>query len=168
MGKLVAVVLIVEAIPVGILVSAALDRSLQRRPRFSLRLSLFLLGIALPDLAVIGGFAVGLIADGAFSLVMAGLIWGLTLLTLAPSLLFAGRGPTPGPPDGGGDDFGPGDGWPPAPRPRGGIPLPDAEQSPVRLRGHAPTRRPVRPRRPAREPGRAPSRLRLLPLERPS
>lgn len=160
MVTLVVVVLAVEAIPVGILVSAALDRSLERRRRFPLRFCVFLLSVALPDLVVIGGAAVGLIADASFSLVMAGLIWGLMLVALAPCVLFRGPGSNPGPSDDG-DDLGPGDDRPPPPWPGGGIPLPDAEQSPVRLRGHASARRSAYPRRPAHDPGRSPSPRRL-------
>ncbi len=49
----------------------------------------------------------------------------------------------------------------PKPRPDGGVPLPDARQSDVRLRGHGSLRdqRPVPERRPAREPERAPRRV---------
>ncbi len=159
MVTLIMVVLTVEAIPVGILVSAAFDHSLERRPRFRLRFALFLLSVALPDLVVIGGYALGLITD-AFPMVLAGLGWGLALVTLAPVLLFRGSGSSPGSSDDG-DDFGPGGDPTPSPLPGGGIPLPDADPWPVRLRGHFSARRSVRPRRPAREPGRAPSRRRL-------
>ena len=49
---------------------------------------------------------------------------------------------------------------PPSGQPRGGIPLPDAEQSRVRLRDHTrlADRLPKRVRRPAREPERTPVR----------
>lgn len=67
--------------------------------------------------------------------------------------------------DGDGDD-----GWgrrpkappPPPQRPRGGIPLPDAEPASVRLRDHnrLGDHLPRRERRPAREPGRQPVRTR--------
>jgi hypothetical protein len=48
----------------------------------------------------------------------------------------------------------------PSDRPRGGIPLPDAEQSRIRLRDHRrlADRLPRRVRRPAREPARRPVR----------
>lgn len=166
MVTLVMVVLLVETMPVGILVSAALDRSLHRRPRFPLRFTLFLVGVALPDLATIGGFGLGLIGDAAaVPLVMGGLMWGLALAALASFVLFYGPGSNPGPSDDGGDDFGPGDDRPRLPRPGGGIPLPDAVQSPMRLRGHPPARRAVRPRRPepAPRPSRSPRRLPLPP-----
>jgi hypothetical protein len=47
--------------------------------------------------------------------------------------------------------------------PSGGIPLPDAEPAPVRLRGHERLAdlRPRRVRRPAREPARTPVRRRV-------
>ena len=159
-------VLAVETIPLGILVSAALDRSLQRRSRFSVRFALFSVIVALPELVVLLGFAVGLIGEAAFSLVMCGLMWGLTLVALAPFLLFQGPRSNPGQWDDGGDDSAPENDRPTPPRPRGGIPLPDAEQSRRRLRGYSSARRAVLPRRSAREPKPTPSHLRLL-LPRP-
>lgn len=57
-----------------------------------------------------------------------------------------GRGPQSGPPK-------------PPDTPRGGLPLPDAQPTRVRLRDHArPALTPQRPRRSAREPERAPER----------
>jgi hypothetical protein len=71
-------------------------------------------------------------------------------------------------PESGGDNGGSDDGWGnlPAGRPGsggwpgGGLPLPDAEQSRVRLRepGRIGQRLPTRQRRPAREPAREPVR----------
>ena len=77
-------------------------------------------------------------------------------------MLFRHSGPRQGP-----SDPGPGDGWgngprppePPRPdRPRGGIPLDDATPARVRLRGQGrlADKLPMRARRPAREPDRAP------------
>jgi hypothetical protein len=79
-------------------------------------------------------------------------------LMLVPALLFGNPGSS-GPSD---SDGGGGGGPPPEPptppaAPRGGIPLPDAEPSPRRVRDHAspgPTRVPRR--RPAHEPTRSP------------
>ena len=82
--------------------------------------------------------------------------------------LLLGRHSKPGPPDP--ND---GDGWgkgPPRPepfdpdRPRGGIPLDDAEPARVRLRGEGRMAdlRPRRARRPAREPDRAPARTPVI------
>jgi hypothetical protein len=65
-----------------------------------------------------------------------------------------------------GSDGGGGSEPPPRPKrpdaPRGGIPLPDATQARVRLRGHErlADSLPARERRPAREPGRIPIRAR--------
>jgi hypothetical protein len=67
------------------------------------------------------------------------------------------------------DDPNPGDGWgkaprgpkkPPPDKPRGGIPLDDAQPARMRLRGKGRLSdlRPRRPRRPAREPDRRPVR----------
>ena len=49
----------------------------------------------------------------------------------------------------------------PKPRPDGGVPLPDARQSDVRLRGHGSLRdhRPAPERRPVHEPAPAPRRV---------
>jgi hypothetical protein len=88
-------------------------------------------------------------------------IWLFSAILLAPAVLFRDSG-WPGPADG--DEGGGGGGPPPAPLPpappRGGIPLPDADQASIRLRDHgrAGWRR-LRPRRAAREqkPARAPS-----------
>jgi hypothetical protein len=70
---------------------------------------------------------------------------------------------TPNRTDSEGDDgWGRGPKVPPPPRvpPRGGIPLPDAAQSSVRLReaGRISEQLPGRQRRPSREPGRQPGR----------
>jgi len=81
-------------------------------------------------------------------------------LILVPILLYR----RPGPPADSSDDEGGGGRGPeppPArpPRPRGGVPLPDAEQARLRIREHG--RRLAgarRSRRPAREPGRRPVR----------
>ncbi len=96
---------------------------------------------------------------------LAGMI-GLAPLLSLPALfvisgfLFRGGGSPPGRPDGD-DGGGQGPGPPVAPsgRPSGGLPLPDADQARVRARDH--TRVvlvPVRARRGAREPERAPMR----------
>lgn len=81
-------------------------------------------------------------------------------LMLVPALLFGNPDSSSGPSD---SDDGGGGGPPPEPpappaTPRGGIPLPDAEPSPRRMRDHAspgPIR--VRQRRPTHEPRRAPA-----------
>jgi len=90
-------------------------------------------------------------------------------IMLVSGILFRDKGSGPEPPEG--DDGGGGGGRgggggpdpPPGPpaRPRGDLPLPDAEQGRYRLRDHnrpAPGRA-IRARRPAREPQRAPSKL---------
>lgn len=92
----------------------------------------------------------------------------LGLACVAVLIMLALRGEDNGLP--GSDESGSDDGWgneprrPPQPsdRPWGGVPLPDAKQSRLRLRDH---RRladllPARTRRPAREPERTPIRLR--------
>ena len=89
-------------------------------------------------------------------------------------VLLGRRRPPPGPSDPGSDDGGgSGPRQPPTPpnAPRGGIPLPDAEPAPVRLRDHdrLADRVPTRRRRPAREPDHRPvrtSRGRRMPSAR--
>jgi hypothetical protein len=86
----------------------------------------------------------------------------VVIVVLLAIMLF--RGSRPGP-----SDPNPGDGWrkgPPPPdsprpeRPRGGIPLDDAAPARIRLRGEGRLADllPRRPRRPAREPERTPTR----------
>lgn len=160
MGQLFLATAAVAGIPLGVLVSAVRDRSLRRRDRFWLRLTAFVVCVCLPDLLFLGGSAIGLVGGDAVMPLLAGLLWGLLLLALAPSVLFQGPGFDPGtPPDDDGGGPGHGDDRPRTPTlPIGGLPLPDAEQSSVRLRGPRPGRRPLE-RRPAREPTRTPSRL---------
>jgi hypothetical protein len=92
----------------------------------------------------------------------------LVLLTvaLAPALLprrilYPNSDPPPSGSDGRDDDGGHGPPRQPTPPggPRGGIPLPDADQARVRLRGHGrPALTRPRPRRAAGEPERSPAR----------
>ena len=82
-------------------------------------------------------------------------------LILMPALLYRPSGPPPGSAGEEGGGPGPDPPRPPAPtRPRGGVPLPDAEQAPSRVRDHIRQRlRSRRSRRPAREPAREPVRI---------
>jgi hypothetical protein len=120
--------------------------------------------------------AVALLPAGVLSIASAVLpIWRMQAVTmllgllavptlvLLPALLFRPSGPPPG--SAGDDDGGSGpEPPPPAPlRPRGGIPLPDAEQAHARVRDHIRTPLIKRPGRrsapePARDPRRMPSR----------
>jgi hypothetical protein len=91
---------------------------------------------------------------GAIAVVMA-----IAAVMLARRLFFPGWDPPSGPSDNdGGGGSGPPEPPPQPGSPRGGIPLPDAEQSRHRIRDHdRPDRRRLRPRRPAREPERSPA-----------
>jgi hypothetical protein len=88
--------------------------------------------------------------------------WILVALMLVPAALFRGQGSPSGPsdPDDGGGGGGGTDPRPPLRppgAPRGGIPLPDADQARWRVRGHdRPGPRRVRPRRAAPERTREP------------
>jgi hypothetical protein len=83
-------------------------------------------------------------------------------LILVPALLYRRPGSSPDSSDDeGGGGRGPGPEPPRPTAPRGGVPLPDAEQARLRLREHG--RRALgahRPRRPAREPAPTPGRVR--------
>jgi hypothetical protein len=162
MGIVVGLVLAVESIPLGILVSALLDSSLRRRARFALRLATFTVIQTAPAVVLIAGAALRVRSEqAAGELLTVCVFWVFLSPALMPILLFHWpdrRGPSGENDD---EDHGPGpsrDG-PLAPRPIGGLPLPDADPSPVRARGPLPPRRFRWPRRPTREPGRRPSRL---------
>ena len=120
-----------------------------------------LLTVVLGPLATLIVVAVlfGLSDQVAQGWLLLSMIWVMCSLVLTPAILFPASGQAPGPPDG---DGGGGD-HPPEPpteprAPRGGLPLPEAEQSGERIRDHnRPGRRRLPLRRPAREPGRLPA-----------
>jgi hypothetical protein len=160
----VMVALSVETIPIGVMVGAAFDRSLRRRPRFWLRFAGLVIAIVLPGLVAV--FApVG--AQALVTLSLLGLGWGILLLVPSRFVLFDGWGSEPGSADDDGDGPGPDDGRPTPPSPIGGIPLPDAEPSSVRIRDHRPPRRGARHRRPARDRERGPSPRHFRGARRP-
>ena len=163
MAVVVGLVLAVESIPLGILVSALLDSSLRRRAPFALRLATFTVIQTAPSVMLIAGAAFRVLGEQAVgeSLLFVCVFSVLVSPVLMPILLFAG--PDRGGPFGENDDEdhgpGPGRDRPLAPRPIGGLPLPDVYPSPVRARGPLPPSRFRWPRRPTREPDRRPSRL---------
>ena len=110
-----------------------------------------------PMATVIVGVLVGLPDGIGRGLLLFSMIWVMCALVLTPAILFPASGHSPGPPggDGGGGDDPPDPPERPPSAPRGGLPLPDAEQSRDRIRDHDRSgRRRVPLRRPAREPGR--------------
>jgi hypothetical protein len=117
-----------------------------------------------PAVSVIGlAVAIPPLHGALRSLVLCSMIWFMSALLLSPAILFPDWGSPPPPSDGGDGGGGGGGGDDPPQRsprpsaPRGGIPLPDAEQSRKRVRDHRrPAWRQVFPRRPAREPEHAP------------
>lgn len=147
--------LLVSLIPVGALTSAAFDSSLRHRSRFGLRFAAFVVGVAFPELITAFASATGIVGSEQVLPLLIGLFWGLAILALAPLLLFYGPGSDRGPSDGDNGGPGPADDPPSPTPPIGGLPLPDAEQSRVRLRGPGRLRRGA-VRRPAREPQRSP------------
>lgn len=162
--NVVVMVLSIESIPVGVLISLAIQgypdadnaAPLRRRSRFWLRFAGILIAMLLPDLV---GILARLGEQAVWPLVLLGFAWSLLLLAPSGFLLFHRVGSDPEPDDGDDGGPGPGDGRPTPPAPIGGIPLPDAEPSSTRLRDHLRPRRTGRPRRPARERERRPSRL---------
>jgi hypothetical protein len=162
----VVVALSVETIPIGVMVGAAFDRSLRRRPGFWLRFAGIVIAIVLPELVAV---VAPLGEQTSVTLIVLGLGWGILLLVPSCFVLFDGWGFDPGSTDHDDEGPGPDDGRPTPPGPIGGIPLPDAEPSSARIRDHRPPRRAARPRRPDRERERSPLclwPLRLWPGER--
>lgn len=126
----------------------------QRRPHFWLRLLMVPLVPACAFLIASAILPIWRTQAMAWLVLMA-----IPAFILLPALLFRPPGSPPGPSgDGGGGPPGPDPPPPPAPtRPRGGIPLPDAEQARTRVRDHfRPRLIGRRARRPAREPARSP------------
>lgn len=162
MGIVVGLVMAVESIPLGILVSALLDSSLRRRARFALRLAMFTVIQTAPAVVLIAGAALRVLGEQAMDELLFVCVFSVFVSPVLMSiLLFHGpdrRGPFGENDD---EDHGPGPGrdGPLAPRPIGGLPLPDADPSPVRARGPLPLSRYRWPRRLTREPDRRPSRL---------
>jgi hypothetical protein len=125
----------------------------QRRPHFWLRL----LTVALvPACALAAASAFVPVWRMQPAMVSLGGVLAILAVMLLPALLFRPSGPPPG--SNGDDGGGQGPEPPPTPtRPRGGIPLPDAEQARARVRDHIrPRLTHYRSRRPAREPVRVP------------
>jgi len=137
----------------------------ERQPSVALRISLFALLVLL--LSPLAALFVLMVASPAFAQVAANGFGALAVAMAVAGIMLARRlfsphwRPPPGPSDsdgGGGGGSGPREPTAPSGAPRGGIPMPDAEQSRERLRDHdRPGRRRLRPRRPAREPDRAPA-----------
>jgi hypothetical protein len=139
----------------------------ERRPSVTVRVSLFALLAML--LAPLVALFVLMIVAPRLALVAANGFGALAVIMAIAGIMLARRlfsphwRPPPGPSDSDGDGGG-GGGWgprePAAPpgAPRGGLPLPDAEQSRERKRDHdRPGRRRLRPRRRVEEPDRSPA-----------
>ena len=137
----------------------------ERKPHFWLRVAVLPLvpGLIAATLIALGELRV--LPDGVAATLLLTVVF-LTIpgLVLVPVLLYRSPGSSPDSSDDeGGGGRGPGSPPAPPPRaPRGGVPLPDAEQARMRLREHGrrvwDARRPRRVRRPAREPDRPPVR----------
>jgi hypothetical protein len=138
----------------------------ERQPSVAVRISLFAVLVVL--LSPLAALFVLAIASPSFAQAAAKAFGAVVVVMAIAAIMLARRlfsphwRPPPGPSDsdggGGGGGSGPREPTAPSGAPRGGIPLPDAEQSRERLRDHdRPERRGLRPRRPAREPDRTPA-----------
>jgi hypothetical protein len=161
-GSPLVVWLIVFALMLVVLALSA-GSSKQRRARFWLRVTLCVGALPVLVAAVLGGVAVvGDLPDAVAGALLVLLVFlFVPALFLVPALLYRSSGSPPDSPGDNGGGWRPGPDQPPAPPrvPRGGLPRPDAEQARIRVRDHiAPDFDPVKPRRPAREPDRAPAR----------
>jgi len=134
-----------------------------RESKLAVRVSVTLLVLFGPMLAVFGLVVLIPSIDAGIAKLLALFsgVWLMSSLLLSPALLFPPSDHLPGP---SGGDGGGGDDPPEPPNtpsaPRGGLPLPDAEQTRERIRDHDRPdrrRRSLRPRRPAREPDRPPA-----------
>jgi hypothetical protein len=137
------------------------DSPVELRSRFKLRLVVMAIVLPLPPLLLLAAVEFQFISRNLGSTIDQWIPFvdlGFGLL-LAPAVLFRSVAKPP-PPDedddqGGWTDPPPG----PPPRPQGGLPLPEAEQSRIRVRDHAGSLRERRHTgRPAREPRRSPIR----------
>ncbi len=135
----------------------------QRRSHYWVRVALA--SLALPALmAVLVGAArlnVLSLSDEAAKAILPFLFFlGVVALMLVPGLLYRRSSSSPGPSDSdGGGGPGPGQPRPSPDVPRGGVPLPDADQASARARDHnTPKFDDPKWRRPAHEPRRAPTR----------
>jgi hypothetical protein len=139
----------------------------ERQPSVATRISLFALLFVL--LSPLAALFVLMVAAPAFSQKAANGFGALAVAMAIAGIMLGRRllSPPWRPPsdpsdaeEGGGGSGGSGPREPTVPRgaPRGGVPLPDAEQSRERVRDHdRATRRRLRPRRPVREPNRSPA-----------
>jgi hypothetical protein len=134
-----------------------------RKPHFWLRVAALPLAPTLVAAILVVVRELRVIPDRvAATMLLTLLVLTIPGLVLVPALLYRRPGSSPDSSDDeGGGGSGPGPERPRPPSPRGGVPLPDAEQGGLRLREHG--RRALgarRPRRPAREPVPAPGRVR--------
>ena len=137
----------------------------QRRSHFWVRM--LLASLAVPALMAVLVEIAGLsmLPDGAARAVLAVFLFlGVIGLMLVPGVLYARVTPPPGRSDSdGGGGSGPDEPWPSPDAPRGGIPLPDAEQARARMRDHTGSQ----PRTPLRRrAGRRRARRPLDPASR--
>ena len=136
----------------------------ERQPSVGVRISLFALLVVL--LSPLAALFVLMVVSPAFARVVANGFGAIAVMMAIPGVMIARRlfsrnwRPPPGPSDGDGGGGGSGPREPDArpDAPRGGIPLPDAEQSRERIRDHDRAKRHrLRPRRPTPEPDRTPA-----------
>ncbi len=133
----------------------------RRRSHFWARLALASLGVPALVASLVGVARLDVLSDAvARALLPCLFVAGVAGLMLVPGLLYRRPGSSPGPSESdGGGGSGPGRPRPSPSGPRGGVPLPDAEQARVRARDHwGPRFDEPRRRRPAHKPRRTPAR----------
>jgi hypothetical protein len=161
-GSVGGVIMIVVFLELGLVALwIACGSGRQRRSHFWVRVALA--SLALPALmAVLVGVArLNVLSDDAAKAILPFLFFlGVVALMLLPGLLYRRSSSSLGPSDSDGGG-GPGPGQPRSSPdvPRGGVPLPDADQASARARDHnTPKFDDPKWRRPAHEPRRAPAR----------
>jgi len=151
---------IVWAFTLSVMLVAAMDVGAQvcgqaRRSCFGLRVALSVLSAPIVLSVLIGGAALHVVPEQTSIVAFVLMILCSPALLLVPSVLYCPPDTAPGDTDhGGGAD----PGQPPSPpdRPRGDLPLPDAEPGRWRVRDHRRDLPHARPRRSAPKPERAP------------
>jgi hypothetical protein len=136
---------------------------MERHPRFRMRMLVLSAALPLPVLLILAATYFHLISQSVTRQLGTFVPFLGFVLILVPGLLFRPPGVPPPEPDD--DDWrrGADEPKPDSPSPTGGIPLPDAAQSRLRMRHHADGRTDrTRVRRPAREPERRP----VAPMQR--
>jgi hypothetical protein len=160
-GFVIVIVVLLEPFLVALWIAVGTGQ--QRQSHFWLRASLAALALPALMAALIGVARQRVLSlpddDASKELSTLLFVLGVIALMFVPRLLYRRSDPSPGPPESdGGGGSGPGPSPPSPAAPRGGIPLPDADQARARVRDHhSPKLDDRKRRRPAHEPRRTPA-----------